>query len=460
LKNKDKTIMPFIIAIVFLVVISLVLHWVSPWWLTPIASNWNSIDLTIDITLWVTGFVFVAVNLFMAWCVYKYRYNKNRRATYEPENKKLEAWLTGLTAIGVAAMLTPGLFVWADFVNVPVDAHEVEVVGQQWQWSYRYPGSDGVLGAADSRFITPDNPFGMDPDDPFGQDDILVVSQEMRLPVDRPVKLLLRSKDVLHDYAVAEFRVKMDMVPGAVTYMWLTPTREGRYDILCEELCGLGHHIMRGKVVVDSEANYNAWLATQPTYAQLSATPAGDPQQGQAMYAICAACHGQNGEGNIALNAPKVAGQEAWYTERQINYYKQGVRGNKPGDIYGPQMAPMANTLATDAMVRNVAAYIESMPDVVAASTVSGDVARGQKLFEPTCGVCHRADGQGIWAVSAPRLAGMSDWYLARQLQYYKAGVRGGHPGDEYGFQMTSMVTALKDDQAINDVVAYINTLR
>jgi cytochrome c oxidase subunit II len=460
LKNKDKTIMPFIIAIVFLVVISLVFHWYSPWWLMPIASNWDSIDLTIDITLWVTGFVFVAVNLFMAWCVYKYRYNKNRRATYEPENKKLEAWLTGLTAIGVAAMLTPGLFVWADFVNVPADAHEVEVVGQQWQWSYRYPGADGVLGAADSRFINPDNPFGMDPDDPFGQDDILVVSQEMRLPVDRPVKLLLRSKDVLHDYAVAEFRVKMDMVPGAVTYMWLTPTREGRYDILCEELCGLGHHIMRGNVVVDSEANYNAWLATQPTYAQLSATPAGDPQQGQAMYAICAACHGANGEGNIALNAPKIAGQEAWYTERQINYYKQGVRGNKPGDIYGPQMAPMANTLATDAMVRNVAAYIESMPDVVAASTVTGNVARGRALFEPTCGVCHSADGQGIWAVSAPRLAGMSDWYLARQLQYYKAGVRGGHPGDEYGFQMTSMVTALKDDQAINDVVAYINTLR
>jgi len=452
--------MPFIISIVFLVVISLVLHFMSPWWLTPIASNWTTIDDTINITFWVTGFVFVAVNLFMAYAVYKYRYSKDRRAKYEPENKKLEIWLTALTSVGVAAMLTPGLFVWADFVNVPEEAHEVEVVGQQWQWSYRYPGADGILGAADARLITPDNPFGMDAADPNGQDDILVSSQQMHLPLDRPVKLLLRSKDVLHDYAVAQFRVKMDLVPGAVTYMWLTPTLAGTYDILCEELCGLAHHVMRGTVVVEDEASYNNWLATQPTFAQLSAQAVGDPVQGQAFYAVCAACHGANGEGNLALNAPKIAGQEAWYVRRQIEYYKSGVRGTQPGDLYGPQMAPMAAVLATPAMISNVAAYIESMPDTPAAPTVTGDIARGQDLYEPTCGVCHSANGTGIWAVNAPALAGMSDWYLVRQLQYFKSGARGAHRGDEYGFQMTSMVTALADDTAINDVVAYINTLR
>lgn len=451
--------MPFIVAIIFLVVISVIFHLLSPWWLTPIASEWGSIDSTIDITLWVTGFVFVAINLFMAWCVYKFRYSKERRAHYEPENKKLEGWLTGLTAVGVAAMLTPGLFVWADFVTVPDDAHEVEVVGQQWQWSYRYPGEDGVLGAADADKITPDNPFGMDEDDPFGQDDILVSSQEMHLPVGRPVNVLLRSKDVLHDYAVAEFRVKMDLVPGHVSYMWLTPTVEGRYDILCMELCGIGHSVMRGKVVVESEESYQTWLDSHPTFAQLQAEAAGDPQAGQASYAVCAACHGQNGEGNMALNAPRIAGQEAWYVRRQIEYYKTGVRGTQPGDEFGPQMAPMANTLATDAMVANVAAYIESMPDVSVEETVTGDIARGRKLFDPTCGICHGEDATGVWAVNAPKLAGMSDWYLVRQLQYFKSGVRGEHPGDEFGFQMTSMVTALKDDQAIRDVVAYINTL-
>lgn len=452
--------MPFIVAIVLLVIISVVLHLLSPWWLTPIASNWGSIDFTIDLTFWVSGIVFVLLNLFMAYCVYKFRYNKNRRAKYEPENKKLEIWLTGITAVGVAALLTPGLFVWADFVNVPDDAHEVEVLAQQWQWSYRYPGADGLLGYADAALVNADNPFGMDPNDPNGQDDILVSSQEMHLPIDRPVKLLLRSKDVLHDYAVAQFRVKMDMVPGAVTYMWLTPTVNGTYDILCEELCGLGHHVMRGTVVVEATSDYDNWLASMPTYAQTRAVVAGDPQQGQAMYAVCAACHGANGEGNVALNAPKLAGQEAWYTRRQIAYFKSGVRGSQPGDTYGPQMAPMAATLATDALVSNVAAYIESMPDVAVAETVAGNVDVGRALFEPTCGICHSAEGEGIWAVNAPKLAGMSDWYLVRQLQYFKSGARGAHPGDEYGFQMTSMVTALKDDSAINDVVAYINTLK
>lgn len=452
--------MSFIIAIVLLIIVSLLLHFMSPWWLTPIASNWSNIDDTINITFWVTGFVFVAVNLFMAYAIYKYRYNKDRRAKYEPENKKLEVWLTVLTSLGVASLLTPGLFVWADFVQVPEDAHEVEAIGQQWQWSFRYPGADGLMGAADSRYITAENPFGMDPDDPNGRDDILVSEQEMHLPLDRPVKMLLRSKDVLHDYAVAEFRVKMDLVPGAVSYLWLTPTVAGTYDILCEELCGLGHHVMRGSVVVEDEASYNNWLASKQTYAQQLAQADGDPAQGQPFYAVCAACHGPNGEGNIALNAPKIAGQEDWYIRRQIAYYKAGVRGSQPGDLYGPQMAPMAATLATDALVGNVAAYVASLPDTAAQETVTGNVDTGRLLYEPTCGVCHSTSGEGIWAVNAPKLAGMSDWYLVRQLQYFKSGVRGAHPGDEYGFQMTSMVQALKDDQAINDVVAYINTLK
>jgi cytochrome c oxidase subunit 2 len=318
-----------------------------------------------------------------------------------------------------------------------------------------------MLGAADSRLFTADNPFGMDADDPYGQDDILVSSQQMHLPLDRPVKVLLRSKDVLHDYAVAPFRVKMDLVPGAVTYLWLTPTVAGTYDILCEELCGLAHHVMRGSVVVEDEGSYNAWLATQPTFAQLNAVAAGDPQQGQALYGVCAACHGTNGEGNVALNAPKIAGQEDWYVRRQLAYYKDGVRGNKPGDLYGPTMAPMAAILTTPEAVSNVAAYIETLPDVPAPVTlVDGNVENGRALFEPTCGVCHSPTGEGIWAVNAPELSGMNDWYLVRQLQYFKSGVRGPHPGDEYGFQMTSMVSALKDDQAIHDVVAYINTLR
>jgi cytochrome c oxidase subunit II len=452
--------MAFVIVIVLLVIVSLALHFLSPWWLTPLASNWSAIDSTINITFWVTGSVFIAVNLFMAYAVYKYRYDKNRRSKYEPENHKLENWLTGLTAIGVIAMLAPGLYVWADFVTVPDDADVVEVVGQQWQWSYRYPGADGILGTVDARNVTPENPFGMNADDPAGLDDVLVESQEMHLPIDRPVKLLLRSKDVLHDYAVAQFRVKMDMVPGEVTYLWFSPTVEGTYDILCEELCGIGHHVMRGSVVVESEQEYNNWIAEQATYAGTMAAVAGNATAGQGSYALCGTCHGANGEGNLALNAPKLAGQESWYLRQQIQYYKDGVRGTHPDDTYGLQMAPMAATLVNDTLVNNVIAYIQTLPNTPAPITVEGDVQNGKSLYDPTCGICHSDEGQGVWSVHAPALSGMSDWYLVRQLQNFKSGVRGAHPEDELGFQMTSMVTALEDDDAINDVVAYINSLR
>ena len=243
-------------------------HFLSPWWWTPIASNWGYIDDTILITFWVTGVVFIAVILFMAYCVFRYRHKEGRRAAYEPENTKMELWLTGLTTVGVVVMLTPGLFVWNQFVTVPEGAAEFEVVGQQWQWSFRFPGKDGVLGTSDVRKISDENPFGLNPDDANGKDDVLVEGDELHLPLDQPVKVLLRSKDVLHDFYVPEFRAKMDLVPGQVTYFWFTPTRTGTFDILCFELCGVGHYAMRGKVVVEEESAYKAWLQKQPTFAK------------------------------------------------------------------------------------------------------------------------------------------------------------------------------------------------
>ena len=226
---------------------------------------------------------FIAVNLFMAYAIVKYRHHKDQRAHYEPENKKLEIWLTVITTIGVAAMLAPGLFVWAKVINVPEEAIEVEVVGQQWHWSFRYPGADEEFGQVEHELIRRDNPFGIIPDDPAGQDDILVFSPVAHLLVDQPVKLLLRSKDVLHDFAVAEFRLKMDLVPGMVTYFWLTPTKVGEYDILCEELCGVGHHTMQGRVIVQGQQGFDEWLATQPTFAATQALPEADPAVGQAL---------------------------------------------------------------------------------------------------------------------------------------------------------------------------------
>jgi cytochrome c oxidase subunit 2 len=394
----------------------------------------------------------------MAWVIIKYRHKKGRLAHYEPENTKLEGWLIGITSVGVVAMLAPGLFVWGQFVTVPDDAAEFEAVGQQWQWSFRLPGEDGVFGAVDTRHITVDNQMGISPDDPNGQDDVVVFSNEVHLPIDQPVKALLRGKDVLHNFAVPQFRVKMDLVPGMVTYQWFTPTRLGTYEILCEEYCGLGHFAMRGRVVVDSAEDYGAWLAAQPTFSQMQSRPAGDAAAGQAQFAVCAACHGAEGEGNQLLNAPKTAGQSPWYLEKQLNYFKQGVRGSHDDDVYGKQMAPMAATLVDDASMQNVIAYIQTLPDNPAAQTITGDPQRGRGMFT-SCAGCHGADGRGIWSTNGPRLAGMSDWYLVRALQNFKAGVRGTHAGDTNGHQMTMMARSLVNDQNINDVVAYINTL-
>ncbi len=270
------------VAIILLLVAlgSLLFHLFTPWWSTPIASNWGSMDLTIDITFWITGVAYIAIIMFMAWCVYRYHNRpdesarsaqSNHKASYDPENKKLELWLVIGTTIGVAGLLAPGLIVWNDFVTVPDEAVEIEVMGQQWQWGFRYPGADGKLGTTDARLVDGDNPFGLHLDDPNGQDDILVDTDDLHLQLNQPINVLLRSLDVLHDFYVPQFRAKMDMVPGLVTFFWMTPTRTGTFDILCAELCGSGHYGMRGKVVVEEKAAYEAWLAEQPTFAQLRA---------------------------------------------------------------------------------------------------------------------------------------------------------------------------------------------
>ncbi|HTH28557.1 MAG TPA: cytochrome c oxidase subunit II [Sphingobium sp.] len=263
--------MPVAIAIAALVLGSIAFHLLSPWWQTPLASNWGSIDSALDITLWICAVAFVGLNLFMAYALLRYRHRPGNTAHYEPENARLERRLTFWTAIGIAGMLAPGLAAWSKYVTVPKDAALVEAVGQQWQWSFRFPGADGVLGTAAVKHMTPDNPFGINPLDPFGRDDLLVESNELHLPVGRPVKVVLRSKDVLHDFYVPEFRAKMDLVPGIVTYFWLTPTVKGRFEILCAELCGVGHHEMRGSVVVEPRRDFDAWLARQTSFGQVMA---------------------------------------------------------------------------------------------------------------------------------------------------------------------------------------------
>jgi len=303
-----------------------------------------------------------------------------------------------------------------------------------------------------------DNPFGMKADDPAGLDDILVNSGELHLALGESYKFVLRSKDVLHNFTVPQFRVKMDLVPGSTPFAWLKTIRTGRFEILCEELCGIAHFAMRGAVVVDEPAEFETWLSNWPTYSEVLSQPHPQPEVAQAQFAVCSACHGAQGEGNQMLNAPRLAGQDAWYSERQLRHFKTGWRGSNDEDAFGKQMAPMAAVLTDDTAVRNMAAYLASMPPVEVPATLLGNVDRGAKLYG-TCQSCHGEGGQGIWALNAPRLQGMNDWYLKRQLQSYKDGVRGVHPVDLYGKQMTLMSGMLRSEQDINDVVAFINQL-
>ena len=173
--------------------------------------------------------------------------------------------------MGVAALPAPGLIIWNQYVNVPKNAIEIDVMAWQWGWQYRLPGEDGKLGTTKVVNINDDNPFGINLDDPFGNDDVMIQSDVINLENNRPVKILLRSVDVLHNWYVPQFRAKMDAVPGIVTYYWFEPNKVGEFEVLCAEYCGVGHYAMRGSVIVQSKQDYNSWLNEQETFSELVA---------------------------------------------------------------------------------------------------------------------------------------------------------------------------------------------
>ena len=268
------------IMILLVVVGSVVFHFMSPWRATAVASNWGSIDETLGLTFGITTIGFVAVGLFLVFCLFRFRHRPGNKADYEPENTRLEMILTFITTAAVVVLLAPGLLVWGQFVSPPQDATQIEAIGFQWNWNFRLPGNDYQLGTSDVRMIDATNALGINPSDPKGADDIIITDGELHLPVNRPVKVLLRSIDVLHDFYIPQIRAKMDLVPGLVSYLWFTPTTIGEYEILCAAYCGNGHPQMRGKLVVDSEADYAKWLQAQHTFEQIKKAQAGNIQLG------------------------------------------------------------------------------------------------------------------------------------------------------------------------------------
>jgi cytochrome c oxidase subunit 2 len=340
-------------------------------------------DDTLTITLVVTAVFFVAINLFIVYTLLRFRHREGRRAAYQPDNKKLEHWLIVATSIAIMGLLAPGLFVYAAYVTVPANALDVEVVGQQWQWRFRYPGAGGKLGRSSIDLVSAANPFGIDPRDPAGQDNILVNNNELHLQINQPVRMLLRSQDVLHDFYVPPFRARMNMVPGMVTSFWFTPNKLGRYEVLCAQLCGVGHSGMRGYVVVEDAASFQKWLKAQPTFAQTMAppapvaaaavAPAAGAATGEALVAqgkalaeskACVACHTVDGSPRVGPTWKGLFGK----TETMENgttatvdetYLKDFIRNPQARVVKG--FAPMMPKIEmSDAELEALVAYIKS----------------------------------------------------------------------------------------------------
>lgn len=185
----------------------------------------------------------------------------------------------------------------------------------------------------------------------------------------------------------------------------------------------------------------------------------GSVDAGKASYATCVACHGDQGQGNPALKAPRLNHLEPVYIAAQLQKFRSGIRGGEGATITANQMAPMAATLANDQAVLDVAAYVSSLESDRPVVSIEGNTAMGADYYNQFCGACHGAGAVGNVALNSPRLAGGSDWYLLAQLKAFRSGERGAHPQDKTGKQMRAMAGILPNDQAVNDVVAYLASL-
>jgi cytochrome c oxidase subunit 2 len=230
-------------------------------WLPPLMSDRAAIDSAIGVSLVVTGVVFIATNLLLAWFSWRYADDGAGRAAYWHDNARLE-WTWTLATAGVMFLfLFKALGLWAEVQSpAPADALQVEVTGQQFRWVVRYPGPDGVFGKSDPRTASGDNEkayIGVDSHDPASADDIVLVNT-LYIPQDRPVRVRLRSTDVIHSFFLPQFRVKQDAMPGLTTETWFVPKGSGDFEIACAEHCGLGHYRMKGMVHVVPAAELDA----------------------------------------------------------------------------------------------------------------------------------------------------------------------------------------------------------
>jgi cytochrome c oxidase subunit 2 len=230
----------------------------------PITSAAVIVDRQYDLTLYAAGTIFILVQLGLAYAVVRFR-DRGQRAHFTHGNTALEIVWTSLTILVFLLLGILGRKAWADVRLTPPapDAIQVEVTTNQFVFTFRYPGMDGKFGMLDSSLVNAPagNPLGLDPNDSAGRDDIVV--PELTVPVNHPIELLLRSQDVIHNFFVRELRLQQDSVPGMVIPVHFAPNRIGQYEIVCTQLCGLGHYKMHSYLNVVSEPDYENFLKRQ-----------------------------------------------------------------------------------------------------------------------------------------------------------------------------------------------------
>ncbi len=236
------------------------------WWFPELISEeGRAIDDQFLLTLVVVGITFFLAQMALGYFIWRFRARGNERAAYWHESPKLEATWTIATAIVFISLSIQGNRVWARLrlTEAPPDAIPIELTGQQFAWTIRYPGPDGKFGRIDPTLIgdSAGNPLVLDDKDPAAKDDIVVPT--MAVPVNHPIRLILRAKDVTHSFFVPHLRIKQDTVPGMLIPIHFTPTKVGKYEIACAELCGLGHYKMKSYFEVMTEEGYKNWLAQQ-----------------------------------------------------------------------------------------------------------------------------------------------------------------------------------------------------
>ncbi|MCH7575022.1 MAG: cytochrome c oxidase subunit II [Candidatus Marinimicrobia bacterium] len=246
------------------------------------SAHGGEIDRLIILTHWLMAVLLVGWAVFFIYALIRFRAGKNPQASYIGLESHYNTYVeTGVAVIETILLIGFAIPTWGMVKNEfpeESDAVVVRVVAEQFAWNVHYAGADGVFGRTSIELIdTEINPLGLDSSDPYAADDITTINQ-LHLPLDKPALIYLSSKDVLHSFGLPEFRVKQDAVPGLIIPVWFVPTLSTadfrklkgsetiNYEIACAQLCGLGHYRMRGYVTIDTEDEYNTWLAEQEPF--------------------------------------------------------------------------------------------------------------------------------------------------------------------------------------------------